>query len=160
MTFCRTRGYTVRKLRPLQEHAVTTDYREAITQQNALEKTTDSTRQKSLRHLRELYALDEGTPIFGLMRELHRMDAVSLPLLALSVAWSRDPLLRATTPAIFDAAEGDRVETASLADSVEKTFPNQYSELNRNKVARNASSSWTQSGHLSGRAKSSPPSPS
>ena len=32
-------------------------------------------------------------------------------------------------------------------------FPNQYSELNRNKIARNAASSWTQSGHLSGRAK-------
>lgn len=129
------------------------DYREAVTQQNVLGKTTDSTRQKSLRHLRELYALDEETPIFGLMRELHSTDASSLPLLALLVAWSRDPLLRATTPAVFDAMEGDQVETASLADSVEKMFPNQYSELNRNKVARNASSSWTQSGHLSGRAR-------
>jgi hypothetical protein len=34
------------------------DYREAILQQNVLGKTTDSTRQKSLRNLRELYALD------------------------------------------------------------------------------------------------------
>ena len=34
------------------------DYREAILQRNVLGKTTDSTRQKSLRHLRELYALD------------------------------------------------------------------------------------------------------
>ena len=38
------------------------DYRDAILQQNVLGKTTDSTRQKSLRHLRELYALDEGYP--------------------------------------------------------------------------------------------------
>jgi len=129
------------------------DYREAITQRNVLGKTTDSTRQKSLRHLRELYALDEATPIFGLMRQLHSMDAGSLPLLAVLVAWSRDPLLRATTPVVFDAAEGDRVETASLAQAVEAAFPNQYSELNRNKVARNAASSWTQSGHLAGRAK-------
>ena len=37
------------------------EYREAILQQNVLGKTTDSTRRKSLRHLRELYALDEGT---------------------------------------------------------------------------------------------------
>ena len=36
------------------------DYREAILQRNVLGKTTDSTRQKSLRHLRELYALDEA----------------------------------------------------------------------------------------------------
>ena len=46
------------------------DYREAILQQNVLGKTTDSTPQKSLRHLRELYALDEGTPIFSLLRQL------------------------------------------------------------------------------------------
>jgi hypothetical protein len=130
-----------------------TDYREAILQRNVLGKTTDSTRQKSLRHLRELYALDEATPIFGLLRKLHAIDGLSLPLLALQVAWSRDPLLRATTGPIMDASKGDRVETISLALALETTFPNQYSELNRNKIARNAASSWTQSGHLAGHAK-------
>ena len=40
------------------------DYHKAILQKNVLGKTTDSTRQKSLRHLRELYSLDEATPIF------------------------------------------------------------------------------------------------
>jgi hypothetical protein len=128
-------------------------YREAILQQNVLGKSTESTREKSLRHLRELYALDEATPIFGLLRKLHAMDPASLPLLAVQVAWSRDPLLRGTTPPVMNASEGERVETASLAQALEAAFPNQYSELNRNKVARNAASSWTQSGHLSGRAK-------
>lgn len=129
------------------------DYREAILRRNVLEKTTDSTRQKSLRHLRELYALDEAAPIFGLLRQLHERDAASLPQLAALVAWSRDPLFRATTPPIFDASEGDLVETASLAQALEAAFPSQYSELNRNKIARNAASSWTQSGHIAGRAK-------
>lgn len=129
------------------------DYREAILRRNVLGKTTDSTRQKSLRHLRELYALEEATPVFGLLRRLHALDASSLPLLALQVAWGRDPLLRATTPAIMDASAGDRVETACLAQAVEAAFPSQYSELNRNKIARNAASSWTQAGHLVGRAK-------
>ena len=129
------------------------DYREAILQQNVLGKTTDSTRHKSQRHLRELYALEEATPIFGLLRKLHATDAASLPLLAVQAAWSRDPLLRATTPPIMDASEGERVETASLALGLEAAFPNQYSELNRNKIARNAASSWTQSGHLAGRTK-------
>ena len=128
------------------------DYREAILQRNVLGKTTDSTRQKSLRHLRELYALDEATPIFAVLRKLSAMDAGSLPLLAVQVAWARDPLLRATTPPVMDASEGERVETMSLAEALESAFPNQYSELSRNKVARNAASSWTQSGHLSGRA--------
>lgn len=128
-------------------------YREVIVQQNVLGKTTDSTRRKSLRHLRELYALDEAIPIFGLLRKLYAIDAASLPLLALLVAWARDPLLRATTEPITEATVGERVETASLALALVAAFPNQYSELNRNKIARNAASSWTQSGHLTGRAK-------
>lgn len=129
------------------------DYREAILLRNVLGKTTESTRVKSLRHLRELYAIDEAMPIFGLLRKLHAIDAASLPLLAVQVAWARDPLLRATTQPVMDATEGERVETASLAEAFESTFPKQYSELSRNKIARNAASSWTQSGHLVGRAK-------
>ena len=128
-------------------------YRSAILTLNVLGKGTESTRQKSLRHLRELYALDEATPIFGLLRRLHTADTASVPLLAIQVAWARDPLLRATTPPIMDASEGERVETVSLAQALEATFPNQYSELNRNKIARNAASSWTQSRHLAGHAR-------
>ena len=130
-----------------------TDYREAILQRNVLGKTTNSTRRESLRRLRELYALDEATPIFGLLRKLQAIDPASLPLLALQVAWARDPLLRATTTPIIGAAEGERVETISLAQAFEAEFPNQYSELSRNQTARHAASTWTQSGHLAGRAK-------
>ena len=129
------------------------DYREAILQRNILGKTTDSTRRESLRRLRELYALDEATPIFGLLRKLHAIDAASLPLLAVQVAWSRDPLFRATIPAILDVSEGESVETARLAEALEAAFPNQYSPLSRDQTARHAASSWTQSGHLAGRAK-------
>lgn len=128
------------------------DYHEAILQRNVLGKATDSTRKESLRRLRELYALDEDRPIFGLLRKLHAIDAASLPLLAVLVVWARDPLFRATTQPIMDAAEGERVETASLAQAFEATFPNRYSELSRDQTARHAASSWTQSGHLAGRA--------
>ncbi len=129
------------------------DYRAAILQRNVLGKTTDSTRKESLRRLRELYALDETTPLFGLLRKLHIIDTASLPLLALQVAWARDPLLRATTLPVVEASEGDRVETISLAEAFEATFPSQYSESSRNQTARHAASTWTQSGHLTGRAK-------
>jgi hypothetical protein len=129
------------------------DYRETILQRNVLGKTTDTTRRESLRRLRELYALDEAKPIFGLLRRLQAIDPASLPLLAIQAAWARDPLLRATTPPIMDAAEGERVETASLAQALDAAFPNQYSELSRNQTARHAASSWTQSGHLAGRVK-------
>jgi hypothetical protein len=131
----------------------TAEYREAILQKNVLGKTTDSTRRESLRRLRELYALNEATPIFGLLRELEAIDPTSLALLALQVAWARDPLLRATSQPIVDASEGERVETARLAQALEAVYPNQYSEQSRNQTARHAASSWTQSGHLAGRLK-------
>lgn len=128
-------------------------YRDAILRLNVLSKKSDSTRQKSLRHLRELYALDEAVPVFGILRTLLATDPASLPLLAFQVAWARDPLLRSTTLAVLDAAERERVETKSLAEAVQMAFPDQYSQLNQNKIARNAASSWTQSGHLVGRSK-------
>ena len=129
------------------------DYHAAILQRNVLDKATDSTRKESLRRLRELYALDEARPIFGLLRKLHAIDATSLALLAVQVAWARDPLFRATTQPVIAAAEGERVETDNLAQAFEATFPNKYSELSRNQTARHAASSWTQSGQLAGRAK-------
>jgi hypothetical protein len=134
--------------------APSADYRAAILQHNVLGKTTDSTRKKSLRHLRELYALDEATPVFALLRKLNRVDlGASLPLLAVQVAWSRDPLFRATTQPVLDAPVGDRVERASLVEAFEAAFPDQYSAASLQTATQNAASSWTQSGHLSGHVK-------
>jgi hypothetical protein len=140
-------------LRSLPQRSGTADYRDAIVDRNILAKTTDSTRQKSWRHLRELYGLDNSLPIFGALRKLYAIDSDSLSLLAILVAWARDPLLRATSQPVFKASVGERVEVAILAQALDVAFPDQYSELNRNKIARNAASSWTQSGHLAGRAK-------
>lgn len=133
--------------------SLASDYRDAILVRNVLAKTTESTRQKSLRHLRELYALDESVSIFALLRKLNAVDPPSLPLLAVQVVWARDPLFRATTQPILDSTESNRIETARLAEAVEEVFPGQYSEGSRNGIARHAASSWTQSGHLKGRAK-------
>jgi hypothetical protein len=128
-------------------------YRAAVLDRNALGKTTVSTRKKSLRHLRELYGLDESIPIFSLLRKLDAVDPSSRALLALQTAWSRDPLLRATTQPIVNAAIGDPIDAAILSREIEAAYPDQYSELNCAKIARNTASSWTQSGHLVGRLK-------
>lgn len=128
-------------------------YRSAILTANVLGKGTESTRQKSLRHLRELYGLSEAIPVFTALRRVSLADPQGLALVAFLCAWSRDPLLRATTPAVSEAAEGADVTSESLAKAIAEAFPGQYSELNQNKIARNAASSWTQSGHLIGRTK-------
>src|SRR4051812_42459178 len=88
-------------LAKVHQGCVAVDYRDAILQQNVLGKTTESTRRESLRRLRELYALDEATPIFGLLRKLETVDPASLALLAVQVAWARDPLFRATTQPVM-----------------------------------------------------------
>jgi hypothetical protein len=131
-------------------------YRSAILDKNVLGKTTDSTRLKTQRHLRELYALDEQIPIFSVLRSLNELSSgTSLPMLALLVAWARDPLLRATTVPVLDALPGSVVDTASLAQSIEEAFPSQYTAISCHRVARNAASTWSQSGHLTGRTKKS-----
>lgn len=129
------------------------EYADAIIQRNVLKKGTDSTRHKTLRHLRELYALNEDVAVFKLLRRLHAMDPASLPLLAIQIGWSRDHLLRASTPAVLDATEGGRVEAKDLSQAVYEVFADQYSPANIAKIGRNTGSSWTQSGHLLGRTK-------
>jgi len=128
------------------------DYREAVLQKNVLGKITDSTRQKSLRHLRELYAIDEATSILGSCAKLHAADAAQ-PACSRFRLHGRAIRYSSHFPAHHGRIGGRPVETASLAQALEAIFPNQYSELNRHKIARNAASSWTQSGHLVGRAK-------
>jgi hypothetical protein len=129
------------------------DYQRAVVSENVLGKATETTRQKTFRHLRELYALSPKIPIFCVYRELMKFESQSAPLLSLLIAWARDPLLRATTPAILGATFGDQVRGDDLQQALTETYPHQYSAKNLAKVARNAASSWTQSGHLTGRTK-------
>jgi hypothetical protein len=129
------------------------DYRRAVLEKNVLGKSTESTRQKTFRHLRELYALSDKMPIFSVYRQLMRIDQQSGPLLSFLTAWARDPLLRASTPAVLSATTGDRVTGGDFQQALAEAYPHQYSAKNIDKIARNAASSWTQSGHLSGRTK-------
>lgn len=128
-------------------------YRQAVLEENATRKSTVTTRTKTLRHLRELYALSEQIPLFAIYRRLLLFDPSAAPTLSFLVAWTRDPLLRGTSAAIVDVSPGTEISKMQLQRALEESFPNQYSALNIGKVSRNAASSWTQSGHLSGRNK-------
>jgi hypothetical protein len=129
------------------------DYSRGAIEKNVLGKATDSTRQKTFRHLRELYGLSPKLAIFWVYRELMRIDSQSGPLLSFLIAWARDPLLRATTPAILNATVGERVSGDDFQQALTEAYSRHYSPKNIGKIARNAASSWTQSGHLRGRVK-------
>jgi hypothetical protein len=129
------------------------DYATAIVDANVLRKATLSTRKKSLRHLRELYALRADVPIFAALRGLWGDDPIARPLLAVLCAAARDPLLRCTSEVVADALPGSTVQPVQLADAVEAAFPNRFAPGVRARIGRNAASSWTQSGHLRGRVR-------
>lgn len=128
-------------------------YERAVLENNVLSKRSESTRQRSLRYLRELYLLDQASPLFRALARLWPVDLAAQPLLALECALGRDPLLRATAPAVLAASMGDVINSDDLARAIRRAFPDSYSEAVAEKVGRNAASSWTQSGHLEGRSK-------
>lgn len=104
-----------------------------------------------MRHLRELYALDERDLLFSALRTLWTHDPPSLPLLALLAAVTRDALLRSTASLVMGTPVGAPVDAGMLSEAVAETFPDRLTEGIQAKVGRNTASSWTQSGHLKGR---------
>jgi len=127
------------------------DYRRAVLEDNVLLKKSDSTRKKSLRHLRELYGLDGQDLLFTVLRTLYDHDPASLPLLALLTAVARDSLLRSTAPLILETPAGAPVGADSLSEVVAEAFPDRLTPVTLESVGKRTASSWTQSGHLKGR---------
>ena len=128
-------------------------YRSAVVDENVLGKRSQATRELSFQRLKELYGLDPRLPMFRFLRFLWSVDREGRPLLAFLAAYARDPLLRLTAPAVFDAEQGARVGTTDVQLVLEKVTGNRFNPSILNKVARNAASSWTQSGHLRGRVQ-------
>jgi hypothetical protein len=129
------------------------DYERAVLDENVLGKASSSSRQRSLRYLRELYGLDPNVPSFHALRRLWAYDADAQPLIALTSAVTRDPALRGTATAVMDAPEGATVSSDELAAAVCDAYPGSYSQAVAGKIGRNAASTWTQSGHLRGRTR-------
>ncbi|ESZ30426.1 hypothetical protein [Mesorhizobium sp. L2C084A000] len=122
-----------------------------VIEDNLLEKATTSGRALTLQRLKELYGLDQSIPIFRTLSTLWTLDAKSLPLLALLAALARDPLLRATAKPIVSLPVGSELMRDSIRNAISAAVGNRLNEATLDKVVRNASSSWAQSGHLIGR---------
>jgi hypothetical protein len=128
-------------------------YRQAAVDENALLKTTQSTRARSLKALRELYSLDRKVTLFRVLRELWLADADAQPLIALACAAARDPLLRETVDFVLSLPQGQAVTPQVFCALVQSSRPDQYNGRTLASVGRNLISSWQQSGHLSGKVK-------
>jgi len=128
-------------------------YVSAIVDENVLGKQTLSSRRITAQRLRELYGLEARLPVFRVLRRLWAIDAPGRPQLAVLVALARDPLLRSTAPVVLALPVGAELVRASFLDALRQAVGPRLNEAVLDKVARNAASSWSQSGHLKGRVR-------
>ena len=125
----------------------------AVMEENCLGKRTAATRKLSLQRLTELYGLDPRIRLFRILRNLWDGHEKSRPLLAMLLALARDPLLRATARPVIATPLGHEFARQSMKDALLDTVGDRFNDATLDKVVRNASSSWTQSGHLRGRGR-------
>lgn len=137
----------------LPSNASRRDYADAVTVDNCLGKQTTATRKLSLQRLRELYALDPEVAVFRTLRTLWPQDVASQPLMAILGALARDPLLRASAPTIFNTPIGRELSRQEFTTDMAGRLGERFKEAVLDKIIRNVSSSWTQSGHLQGRVR-------
>lgn len=145
--------HLVELLREVPSDASADQYRQAVVEDNILGRPTLAGRQRSFRHLRELYFLDPGRVEFAALRSLWDIDPAAQPLLAGLLAFTRDEVLRASFAAIADLPVGSSVTSADLTAAVAAQFGSEMSESTLGKTGRNTGACWTQTGHLAGRAK-------
>jgi hypothetical protein len=133
--------------------AAKVDYLEAIQTANCLGKRSGKTRTLTFRHLADLYALDPNLLVFRALRFFWQRDVDGQPLLTALCAYSRDPLLRATAPFVLSFQEGTTVTREAMEEFIDAQEPGRFSKATLKSTAQNINSSWTQSGHLSGRVR-------
>lgn len=126
-------------------------YKRSVVDDNCLGKPTASTRRLSFQRLSELYALDPQVMHFRLLRRLWPMDIGSQPQLAVLVALARDPLLRASSPAVLNLKAGEEFARSLAESELRAATEGRLNDSILAKVVRNCASSWAQAGHLQGR---------
>lgn len=133
--------------------AARADYLDAIQTANCLGKRSGKTRTLTFRHLADLYALDPSLLVFRALRFFWLRDVDGQPLLAALCAYSRDPLLRAAAPFVLSFQEGATITREAMEEFIDAQEPGRFSKATLKSTAQNINSSWTQSGHLAGRAR-------
>ncbi len=128
------------------------DYRAAILDENVLGKPTFSSRQKSEKHLYELYGLDPALALFRLLRRFATEDPASLPLLALTCAFCRDPQLRDSFAVIETLKPGEVLTRAQMVAYLEEVYPERFSSVMLSSLATRLGVTWAATGHLKGTA--------
>jgi hypothetical protein len=129
------------------------DYLRAIDDENCLGKRSGKTRALTYRHLVDLYSLDRANILFRALLFFWNRDPSGKPLLALLCTYARDSIFRSTAPFILKLPEGATITRDSLEEFIDNLEPGRFSKAPLKSTAQNINSTWTQSGHLCGRAR-------
>ncbi|KAF5028672.1 hypothetical protein DSECCO2_656630 [anaerobic digester metagenome] len=128
------------------------EFRAIVVDDNRLHKASVSGRRKSFAHLKKMYGLDPTIPLFRAFRwAWSRCEENERPILALLYALCRDDSIRTSASYILPLSPGSTAEIPPLSAILERAYPNRYSPAMIKSMTQNLLSSWTQSGHLSGR---------
>ena len=128
------------------------EYLQAIYNENCLGKRSGKTRMLTYRHLADLYSLDQANVLFRALLYFWNRDIDGQPLLALLCTFARDPVFRSTASFILQFPEGATVTRDSLEEFLDAREPARFSKATLKSTAQNINATWTQSGHLRGRA--------
>lgn len=145
--------HLIELLRAVPADAPHVRYKEAVVDENVLGRPTQVGRQRTFRHLRELYLLDLSRREFAGFRRLWDVDSNARPLMAGIFAATRDGVLRASFQAIQQAPAGTIVTSDNLSEAVARVYSADLSPSTIGKTGRNTGSCWTQTGHLFGRTR-------
>lgn len=141
--------------RALAPNALPADYKRAIIEENALGKPTFASRDKSHRHLVELYGMDPSLALFRILRQWAAQEAGALPLMAMACTFCRDAQLRHSFSLVDSLRAGEVLPRVRMEDHLEQGFPGRFSEAMKKSLAQNVNTTWTHAGHLEGRSRKS-----
>ena len=129
------------------------DYLHAIEADNCLGKRAGKTRRLTYRHLADLYSLDTNHLLFRTLLYFWQRDEEGRPMLALLATYARDSIFRTSASLILKAPEGSIITRDSVEERIDSLEPGRFSKATLKSTAQNINSSWTKSGHLTGRNK-------
>lgn len=125
-----------------------TTYRHAIVEENILQKSSASNREKTYKFLRRLYALDPTVCLFREFRRLSRFAADDSRLLAGLLAMGREPVLRRCLDMVLTVPIGEGIGRQKFEDWIRADAPGQYSESMYVSFSHNLYASFYQIGYL------------
>ncbi len=127
------------------------DINQSVIEENILGKRTASGRSESLRRLKRLYGLDRTKPLFRVFWTFAHDEPKALSQLCLLSAFARDPQLRHSFDLIRIWPAEQILPRAAMEEHLNNGYPGRFTRATLVSMAQNVNTTWTVSGHLSGK---------